>query len=349
MIHLFSKSLSQIFILFFLMLLASCKDGYSLKESKQERENSESTSRQSSGKKIFSFGKSEPAELNPHQQKVAQYNLYIDCLNKLQSHKELKKIYEDYVREIKKPAGECPAYPSSPLFHMALDPRDIGEKLQTCQNKLDKASKDIYPESHTALNTFVERLGAQKKLLQDAHDYFKLENFKDDACAKGKQLTKQIPAGFESVFAGAGNLSKSLQGAKKEIGEYELVEIEKKFGKKFDWQVRRFLLDLDDFMAQVRNGGKENYLKSYGVFAASAQTFTDYMQAQEAEIKKDQFRPYFQLHTKNIFDDAKVLKRRVEEGSPTFERELANLRRSYSGFISHYNNYIQYAPSHGKE
>jgi hypothetical protein len=377
------KKKGAFFILFCLLFLVSCEEN-----NKQRIQEPESTSRSDSDKKDFSLLGSKNKVDDPHQRKVAQYNQYVACLNELQSSTSIPETYKIYSREIREAGkpGECPKYQLAPLFQRLLGSAALDKKIQICTTQLEKVSAGLYPQSQTALKELVQRLTELKNILQDSYDYFKLENFKDDRCAKAKELSKQTPPVFEALIFAAGNLSKSLGVPKKEISEHELATVEKKLGKKFDWQLRRFLIDLDDFMAQIRNDGKENYLKNYGVFAASAQAFSDYMAAHPEEVEtyhpeymrapsseetgniftrrhrpgasikappdyreKDQFRPYFRLHHKNIFDSAKVLKRRVEENSPAFESDIVNLANAYKGFIAHYNNYIQYAPSHMRE
>src|SRR4029450_9974512 len=79
-------------------------------------------------------------------------------------------------------------------------------------------------------------------LTQKAEDYYRQQDYKDDACAKGKEMHGKLMSAFNRFRDASSQLQRGVDGLKKDVDMRELARLEQEQGKKLAWQTRNFAM-----------------------------------------------------------------------------------------------------------
>jgi hypothetical protein len=161
-------------------------------------------------------------------------NAYVGCINRLSERSyESRKRYFSWAAQSGPTGKERIIYGTYTIY----DTTD-------CKKNVEKANalepRDAALES--AASAYAEAVGKLEPLLQEADDYYKQEDYKDDRMAKGRALHPRLVAAWDT-FA---NADKALRNGVEAINDKRaaerLAEIEQKEGRKARYHVQAVMI-----------------------------------------------------------------------------------------------------------
>jgi hypothetical protein len=161
-------------------------------------------------------------------------NAYVGCINRLSERSyESRKRYFSWAAQSGPTGRERIIYGTYTIY----DTTD-------CRKNVEKANalepRDAALEA--AASAYAEAVGRLEPLLQEADDYYKQEDYKDDRMAKGRALHPRLVAAWDA-FA---NADKALRNGVEAINDRRaaerLAEIEQKEGKNARYHVQALMI-----------------------------------------------------------------------------------------------------------
>jgi hypothetical protein len=161
-------------------------------------------------------------------------NAYVGCINRLSERSyESRKRYFSWAAQSGPTGKERIIYGTYTIY----DTTD-------CKKNVEKANA-LEPRDTTleaAASAYADAVGKLEPLLQEADDYYKQEDYKDDRMAKGRALHPRLVAAWDA-FA---NADKALRNGVEAINDKRaaerLAEIEQKEGRKARYHVQAVMI-----------------------------------------------------------------------------------------------------------
>jgi len=160
---------------------------------------------------------------------------YIDCVNLIDPVViESKTSYLRNLTEERQIDQKHPPYASA-----------LGNRIDTCFEKIAEGKKTApqVADVEAAAAAYETSLKKLEPILVEAERYYRQNDYKDDAFAKGLALHPQILAGYEAFFAARGSLHDAIDKYNKEILVRSVARIEKEEGKSLHYYSRKVMND----------------------------------------------------------------------------------------------------------
>jgi hypothetical protein len=277
------------------------------------------------------------AQVSPFTEKM---NAYVGCINRLSERAyDSRKRYFSWVSKNGPTGKERIIYGTYTIY----DTSD-------CRKNVEKANalepRDTALEA--AASTYADAASKLEPLLQEADDYYRQENYKDDKMAKGRALHPRLIAAWDA-FASA---DRALRGNVETINDKRSLErltaIEQKEGRKARYHVEALMIQAKR-LARALDAEKPD-------LAAITPALNEY----EATVKALEGLPadevklgsFFMGNAKTFLTSAKQLMRRIRDKVPysTGDRMMLSggggwmvegspprLLRDYNSLIEAYN------------
>ena len=149
----------------------------------------------------------------------AKLDPYIECMNR---HSEMafksRDRYLSWVKSAKEgPTGrESVVYGLYPLY----DPADCFKAIEAAAAK----SPDV-PALEAAASRYAGALGALKRVVDEAHDYYDLEDYRDDGFAKGRQMHAGLMQAWAAFETASDALDREVATLKQGLVERGVVRL----------------------------------------------------------------------------------------------------------------------------
>ncbi len=268
-----------------------------------------------------------------------EVNAYIECLNR--TLPRTTQSYERYLSWVNANTG-----PTCKETHISYNLYELyPDGVKKCQDAASKgaAIPPALPNLEKAAADLASAYAELVPIVQTVHDYYEQQDYKDDACAKGKELHPKLMAAFDRYRNAHGRMQVDMKGLKEKIDQKELEHLEREQGKKLAWHTRNYTIQARKLMDTIPPDDKAKfdvpgYLSAYPTVEAAYQGFSTYYQANPAETQGVFWFSAYENTAKGFFTKAKFLKRDLAEGKAAEKRAVNDLISEYNRFISDSNN-----------
>ncbi len=261
---------------------------------------------------------------------------YTQCFNRVVSRtRDSYKRYLSWVDKAKGPTCK-EARISYGLYTLYED------SVKTCREAAAHAPQQT-PQllsAHQQALKLAECNAALVPLVQTVEDYYDQEDYKDDACAKGKKWHPELISLFEQCISAAKLLSQELMTLNAELDSRELTRLEKQ-GPSFELHNLRLLICARQLMQSLPSDGTKTainssqYLERYKKCDADYQALNSYAKANEDTVSKVFWGSVFLGDAKDFYIEAKKLRRVFEANEDP--------RHNLNSFINEYNSMVRSA------
>lgn len=263
-------------------------------------------------------------------------NAYVECLNRTAGR--LHQSHDRYLSWVNKAAGpSCQErYISYGLYELYAD------GIQKCRQAVEKGKQlsPALPKLDDDMERLTEVFARMVPLVSEAASYYRQQDYKDDACAKAKELHPKLIAGFEEFMALEKEIDRELTPKKRELDLAELTRLQAA-GKKLQAFSKKFLMSAEVLMDTLPQGGQPNqtnYLKSFGQVDVDYQNLHGYVVAHTEESQSAFMFSSYESAAEKFYTQAKIIKRELSDGKPVPARELNTLIRDYNSLVSRGNS-----------
>lgn len=265
-------------------------------------------------------------------------NAYVACLNRTKPRTlQSRERYLSWVDETAGP--NCKErYISYGLYTLYAD------GIQKCQQavELGAASPPSLPKLQEAATQLTAAFVELVPLTQKVSDYYEQEDYKDDQCAKGKEMHPQLMAAFQRFIAADAAVTAELTPLQREMDLKELALLNQE-GKQLQYLSKKFLVTSESLLSQVPkqappSWGGEGYVQQYALVETDYQALQDYLVAHPDEADKAFWFSAFSSSVKDFYTQAKFLKRDLASGKKAGPNELNSLIEKYNRMVSDGNN-----------
>jgi len=189
-----------------------------------------------------------------------------------------------------------------------------------------------------AVANYVDAYSELDPIMIQVYRYYEQEDYKDDACAWGKELHARFVPSLDRFVA-------ADRALRIETGRYErlvalqaLEEMERTAGKDANWHIQNAMIQAKNLFSSIDEStgalDREAYLKGFAAFEQAHSTFTAFAQTQKEM-------PYwasdFLRGDDALYAQAKIAKREFADGKVEPGR-LKVLVGHYNALIQGYNN-----------
>lgn len=261
-----------------------------------------------------------------------ELNGYVECINRSQSRAQ--DSYNRYLSWVSKSGPNCnEPYITYGLYSLYDD------SIERC-NKAAKRGVEGAPALPAAEKAATDLAACNAELVplvKKASDYYDQQDYKDDKCAKAKEMHPQLLATFEKCFASAKALTNEVDVLKGDLDKRELAKLEAQ-GQSFQASTLRFLISAKDLLKTINTSGtgavvsKDVYTPKCLELEKTFQALDDYGTAHKDEIDKTFWGSAFVSSAKEFTSSAKFLRRALDEGKDP--------RNEAQSFIDNYNRMI---------
>lgn len=264
-----------------------------------------------------------------------EVNGYIQCLNRGASR--VKDSRERYLLWVNEKTGPTCAERNITYGLYTL----YEDGVETCQKAAQKGTVGSAMQKSAA--DLAAAYAELVPLVQKANDYYNQQDYKDDACAKGKLLHPQLMAAFGRYSQAQSALEASIDSIKLGLDQKELAQIEQVKGKKLAWQSKNFMINAETLLRtmpkeSIASMSNAAYLSAYQGLDQAYTSLTQYLEQNPQEGKNVFWFSSFESSSKDFFTKAKFVKRDLAEGKKPEIRSLNDLIQSYNRLIGDSNN-----------
>lgn len=273
-----------------------------------------------------------PSE-DPDRDLREELNGYVECINRSQSRAQ--QSYDRYLSWVSKAAGpNCnERYITYGLYSLYDD------SIEKCNQAAKRGAEGApsLPELEKAAADLAKCNAELIPLVKKASDYYDQQDFKDDACAKGKEMHPQLIATFEKCFAAAKALGAGVDTLKAEADRREIAKLEAQ-GQSFRLHTLRLMLNSRELLKTLNTSGqgpivtKDVYSPKSLEVEKNFQALDDYATAHKEELDKAFWGSAFLSSAKEFNTAAKFLRRALDEGKDP--------RSEAQSFVEQYNRMI---------
>ena len=179
-------------------------------------------------------------------------------------------------------------------------------------------------------------------LTKQASTYYDQGDYKDDACAKAKEMHSKLIEGFQKMKTASEKVAKSLDKIQDELDQKEMAELEKEQGKKLPWQVRSFLVHSKKLVNSIPDSDKdfnsETFLPLAEALIKSANELDEYTLANNEEVSKVSGFSAFDGSAKTFIKQVKEVKRSLAETKKLPANGLSQIINEYNKMINWSNS-----------
>jgi len=270
---------------------------------------------------------------------IEKINGYVKCLNRAATRTaDSRARYLSWVNE--KTGPTCKeSYISYGLYTLYED------GVKTCNEAAEKgkATGPSLPKAEQAASDFAAAYAELVPLTQKASDYYEQQDYKDDNCAKGKEMHGQLMSAFNRFVDAEKRLSAEVDAVKADVEVKELARIEAKEGKHLPYYTQSFMINSRRL---IRTIPKENvaqfqsdaYLAAFDNLSKDYDALLAYSSANQPETSKAFWYSGFEDSAKNFFTKAKFLKRDLADGKKADAHSLNDVLDSYNRLVGDANN-----------
>ena len=278
-----------------------------------------------------------PSE-DPDRDLRDEMNGYVECINRSQSRAQ--QSYDRYLSWVSKAAGpNCnERYITYGLYSLYDD------SIEKCNQAAKRGAEGVpsLPELEKASADLAKCSADLIPLVKKASDYYDQQDFKDDACAKGKEMHPQLIATFERCFASAKVLGDGVDTLKAEADRREIVKLEQQ-GQSFRLHTLRLMLTARELLKTLNTSGqgpivtKDVYSPKSIEVEKGFQALDEYATAHKEELDKAFWGSAFLSSAKEFSTASKFLRRALDEGKDP-RSEAQSFVEQYNRMISDANN-----------
>ena len=158
------------------------------------------------------------------QQLTEKLNAYVGCINRLS-----ERAYQSRSRYASWAAKSGPTGKERIIYgtYTIYDTADCRKKVEAA-NAMEPRDAEL----EAAASAYADAVGKLEPLLQEADDYYKQENYKDDRMAKGKALHPRLVAAWDAFAAADVKLRSGVETINDRRSLERLAEIEQREGRK---------------------------------------------------------------------------------------------------------------------
>lgn len=269
---------------------------------------------------------------DPDRDLKDELNGYVECINRSQSRAQ--QSYDRYLSWVSKSGPNCnEPYITYGLYSLYDD------SIERC-NKAAKRGVEGAPALPAAEKAATDLAACNTELVplvKKASDYYDQQDYKDDKCAKAKEMHPQLIATFEKCFAVAKTLTAEVDTLKVDLDKRELAKLEAQ-GASFQAGTLKFLMGAKDLLKTINTSGqgavvsKDVYTPKCLELEKTFQALDDYGTAHKEEVDKAFWGSAFISSAKEFTSSAKFLRRALDEGKDP--------RNEAQSFIENYNRMI---------
>jgi uncharacterized protein DUF3829 len=270
---------------------------------------------------------------DPDRDLKEELNGYVECINRSQPRAE--QSYNRYLSWVSKSAGpNCnERYITYGLYSLYDD------SIEKCNQAAKRGAEGApsLPDLEKAAADMAKCNADLVPLVKKASDYYDQQDFKDDKCAKAKEMHPLLIATFERCFAAAKILGDGAEKLKTETDKREIAKMEQQ-GQSFRLNSLKLLVSARELLKTINTSGqgpiatKDVYTPKCLEVEKNFQALDDYTTAHKEEIDKAFWGSAFLSSAKEFNGAAKFLRRDLDEGKdPTSEAQ---------SFIDRYNSMI---------
>lgn len=270
---------------------------------------------------------------------IEEINGYVKCLNRAASRTaDSRQRYLSWVNEQSGPTCK-ERYISYGLYTLYED------GVKTCNEAAEngKTTGPSMPKAEQAATDLAAAYAELVPLTQKAEDYYQQEDYKDDNCAKAKEMHPKLMSAFNRFLDAEKRLSTEVDTVKADIELKELARLEQQQGKHLPYYTQSFMIASRRLMRTIP---KENitefqsaaYLAAYDALQKDYDAMGEYAAANQPETSKTFWYSGFESSAKNFFTKAKFLKRDLAEGKKADARSLNEVVESYNRLVGDANN-----------
>ncbi|MFO1463541.1 MAG: DUF3829 domain-containing protein [bacterium] len=270
---------------------------------------------------------------------IEEINGYVKCLNRTASRTaDSRARYLSWVNE--KTGPNCKeTYISYGLYTLYED------GVKTCNEAADKGKTTgpSLPKAEQAAGELAVAYAELVPLTQKASDYYDQQDYKDDNCAKAKEMHSQLMAAFNRFLDAEKRLSAEVDTIKADVEVKELAKIEQQQGKRLPYYTQSYMINARRL---IRTIPKEDisqfqpaaYLAAFDNLNKEYDAMLSYAGANQPETSKTFWYSGFENSAKNFLTKAKFLKRDLAEGKKADARSLNEVVESYNRLVGDANN-----------
>lgn len=272
---------------------------------------------------------------------TGKLNAYVGCINRLS-----ERSYESRRRYFSWAAKSGPTGKERIIYgtYTIYDTSDCRKNVETA-NALEPRN----PELEAAASAYAEAVGTLEPLLQEADDYYKQEDYKDDRMAKGKALHPRLVAAWDAFARADKALRTGVEAINDKLSLERLARIEQSEGKKLNYHVEALMIHAKRVSRTLQADNPDP--------AAITQALNDFEALVRATEKlpsdgDDKVGSFFIGNAKSFLTSAKQLMRRVRDKVPysqgdkmimdsgggwMIEGSPQRLMRDYNQLVDSYN------------
>jgi len=279
-----------------------------------------------------------PIQQDADESLLQELNGYIGCLNRAVPRAE--DSYKRYLSWANKTSGPTckEAYITYGLYSLYDD------SVSKCREAADKgrAGGPSLPDLEAAADDLATCNATLVPLVKKADTYYDQQDYRDDACAKGKEMHPQLVATFEKCLETAKKLSDGVDKLKDDLDRRRLAKLDQS-GASLQAEVMRVMIGAKDLLKTINAGGKDQlvakevYVPKCLEFEKSYQKLDDYATAHKEEVDKTFWGSAFLGSAKSFNGAAKFLRRDLEDGKEP-RGEAESFVNSYNSMINDSNN-----------
>jgi hypothetical protein len=276
---------------------------------------------------------------NSDQALIEELNGYVGCLNRTSPRvNQSRQRYLSWVNE--KTGPTCKEqYISYGLYTLYED------GIENCNKAAERGrnGEPSLPELEKAATDLAAAYSELVPLVQKAEDYYNQQDYKDDNCAKGKEMHAKLMEAFAKYHQAELQLQKGVDGLKGDVDKRELARLEQEKGRTLPWYSRNFSLTAKTLIQTIPTDSPQqlnpqNYLGAYAQLDKDYQAFSDYATAHPDEGKGVFWYSAFDSSAKRFYTKAKFLKRDLADGKQPDANSLNDLVQEYNSLVSDANN-----------
>jgi len=280
-----------------------------------------------------------PAQGSDVKAKTEEINRYIACINRtLPRTKDSLNRYLSWVDAKAGPNCKEP-YISYGLYTLYED------GVKKCQDAatLGASTGPSLPTLEKGATEMAAAYAELVPLVQKAEDYYQQQDYKDDNCAKAKEMHPKLLNAFNRYLAAYNSMKGDLSVMKDQMDREELDKIEKEQGKKLTWYIHAFAISAKAMMDTVPEANPmqlnaQDYISKFANVDRDFEAMTTYASANAAEGSSLFWYSAFENSAKDFFKNAKFLKRDLADGKKATPSQINDLASGYNRLIGDFNN-----------
>lgn len=267
-----------------------------------------------------------------------EINGYVDCINRAQPRAQ--QSYDRYLSWVSKASGpNCnERYITYGLYSLYDD------SIEKCNQAAKRGAEGApsLPELEKAAADLAKCNAELIPLVKKASDYYDQQDYKDDACAKAKEMHPQLISTFERCFASAKTLGDGVDTLKADADRREITKLEQQ-GQSFRLHTLKMMLSARELLKTLNTSG-QGAITSKDLYGPKClevekifQGLDEYATAHKEELDKAFWGSAYLSSAKEFTSSAKFLRRALDEGKDP-RSEAQSFIDNYNRMISDANN-----------